>query len=119
MAVAALLPAAGLAFAAVLATAFGAGLTAAFGANLGAVLAAALEIAFVARLAGGFFNGLRAEASDVVFALAALDGFDFAATFFDFATALAMRCFDPQLGRRNRATYTTLGRAAQAKRFRN
>jgi hypothetical protein len=47
--------------------------------------------AFATGLAGLFCNALRAEAGG-----AALDGFDFAAIFLDFATALAMADNNPK-----------------------
>jgi len=59
------------------------GLAAAFGAaTLGAALAAGL--------AGPFFSAFRVGATGVAFPRTGVDGFDFAAIFFDFATALAM-----------------------------
>jgi hypothetical protein len=63
------------AFATVLATALGA---AAFGATL------------ATGLAGAFFSAFRAGAAGAAFPRTGMDGFDFAAIFFDFATALAM-----------------------------
>src|SRR3979409_1350592 len=45
---------------------------------------------FAAGLAELFFSALRAVTGGAAFARAAMDGFDFAAIFFDFATALAM-----------------------------
>jgi hypothetical protein len=47
------------------------------------------------------------------FALTGVDGFDFAAIFFVFATALAMICNNPR-EEMGFAPYTTLGRGAQA-----
>jgi hypothetical protein len=41
-------------------------------------------------LAGAFFSALRAVAPGAAFPRTGVDGFDFAAIFFDFATALAM-----------------------------
>ena len=96
----------------VLAGFFGAVFTGALGAAFAATLAGALAAGF-----GAVLSALRGGASGAAFALPGLEGFDFAATFLDFATALAMRWFDPQMGRRNRAPYTTLGAAAQAQRF--
>src|SRR5215475_16038468 len=51
----------------------------AFGAS-----AAGLAAGFATGLAAAFFRGFRADAAGLA------DGFDFAAIFFDFATALAM-----------------------------
>src|ERR1700742_1410953 len=62
--------------------------------------------AFASGLATTFFRGFRAVAAGFA------DGFDFAAIFFDFATALAMASEHPVRGRILRA-YTTLGPAAQ------
>jgi hypothetical protein len=61
--------------------------------------------------AGAFVSGLRAEAAGA--ALPRADGFDFAAVFLDFATALAMADDNPKRGRRC-APYTTLRGSAQA-----
>jgi len=52
--------------------------------------AAVLGAAFVTGLAGPFFSALRAGATGAAFPRTGVDGFDFAAIFFDFATALAM-----------------------------
>src|SRR5258708_37412970 len=68
---------------------------------------------FFAGLAGLFFSALRAAADGAGLARAAADGFDFAAIFFDLATALAMTENDP-LKRQRWAPYTTLGGQAQA-----
>src|SRR3984885_1192177 len=50
---------------------------------------------FFSGLAGLFFSALRAAADGAGLARAAADGFDFAAIFFDLATALAMTENDP------------------------
>jgi hypothetical protein len=47
-------------------------------------------------LAGLFFSALRALAGGAAFARAGTDGFDFAAIFLVFATALAMTANNPQ-----------------------
>src|SRR6201986_4463082 len=60
------------------------------------VSAAALAGAgFFAGLTGPFFSALRAAADGAGLARAAADDFDFAAIFFDLATALAMTENDP------------------------
>jgi hypothetical protein len=41
-------------------------------------------------LAGPFFSAFRVGATGAAFPRTGVDGFDFAAIFFDFATALAM-----------------------------
>jgi hypothetical protein len=51
-------------------------------------------------LAATFFNALRAVAAGV-----ALDGFDFATVFLDFATALAMADYNPKRGEKMRALH--------------
>jgi hypothetical protein len=48
-----------------------------------------------AGLAGAFFSAVRAEAACPGFVRPGVDGFDFAAIFFDVARALAMSCNDP------------------------
>jgi hypothetical protein len=99
----------GAAFDAPFAAVFTAVLEAGFGETFGA-----LAGAFAAALAAAVLSALRGGASSAALPFTCLEDFDFAATFFDFATALAMRCFDPQVGRRNRACYTTLGWVTQA-----
>jgi ABC-type transport system involved in cytochrome bd biosynthesis fused ATPase/permease subunit len=68
-------------FAAALATGFAAGFTGAF------------AVVFAVGLAGAFFSALRAAGAAF---LAGADGFDFAAVFLDFATALAMAPDNPK-----------------------
>ena len=63
---------------------------------------------FGAGLAALFFKALRALAGGAALARAAIDGFDFAAIFLDFATALAMTANNPQEEGRC-APYTTFG----------
>src|ERR1700760_965824 len=74
-----------------------AGLAEALAAGLAEALATglvtALAAGFAAALAGAFFNALRAATG-----AALADGFDFAATFLDFATALAMSDNNPNEG---------------------
>src|SRR5471030_3077895 len=61
-----------------------------FAASAAGLLATALAVAFGAGLAGLFFSALRALAGGAGLARAGTDGFDFAAAFLVFATALAM-----------------------------
>jgi hypothetical protein len=61
-----------------------------FAASAAGLLATTLLAGFAAVLAGLFSRGLRAGGG--AFARAGMDGFDFAAIFFVFATALAMTC---------------------------
>src|SRR6267142_7215958 len=61
-----------------------------FAASAPGLLAITLLAGFGAGLAGLFSRGLRARGG--AFARAGVDGFDFAAIFFVFATALAMTC---------------------------
>src|ERR1700722_3420363 len=65
------------------------------GADLAASDLALRGTSFFAGFAGLFFSALRAAADGAGLARAAADGFDFAAIFFDFATALAMTENDP------------------------
>ena len=60
---------------------------------------------FGAGLAGLFFSALRAEAGGAGLARAATDGFDFAAIFLVFATALAMTANNPREERKLRALH--------------
>jgi hypothetical protein len=48
-------------------------------------------------LATAFFKAFRAGAAGADLPRVGVDGFDFAATFFDLARALAMTCNDPGL----------------------
>src|SRR5947209_3583475 len=59
---------------------------------------------FAAGLAATFFNALRAEATGAALARAGADGFDFAAIFFVFVTALAMTYNNPREERVARLT---------------
>src|ERR1700681_3924409 len=61
-----------------------------FTASVAALLARDLPAGLGAGLAALFFRALRALAGAVALARAGLDGFDFAAIFLVFATALAM-----------------------------
>src|SRR6266404_5690959 len=61
-----------------------------FAASAAGLPAIALPAGFAAALAGLFFSALRGLAGGAAFARAGADGFDFAATFLVFATALAM-----------------------------
>jgi hypothetical protein len=56
-------------------------------------------------LAGLFFTALRALADGAALVRAGADGFDFAAVFLDFTTALAMIANNPQGGREVRALH--------------
>jgi hypothetical protein len=55
-------------------------------------MAAFLATGFATGLAGLFLSALRAVAGGAALARPGVDGFDFAAVFFVFATALAMTC---------------------------
>src|ERR1700682_2197436 len=68
-----------------------------------------LATGFLAALAGLFFSALRVPAGGAALARTGMDGCDFAAIFFDFATALAMTANNPREERRW-APYTTFGR---------
>src|SRR5215475_13777320 len=57
--------------------------------------AAAPLTSFASGLGALFFSALRAKGGLAGFARAVTEGFDFAAIFFDFATALAMAFRDP------------------------
>src|SRR4030088_464165 len=70
----------------------------AFAASVAGLLATILPTGFGAGLSGLFCSALRAEAGGAAFAGAAMDGFDFAAIFFVFATALAMTANNPREG---------------------
>src|ERR1700730_2917700 len=83
-----------------------------FTASAAGLPATILPTGFGAGLAGLFFSALRAEAGGAAFARAGTDGFDFAAIFFVFATALAMTANHPREGE-GCAPYTTLGGSAQ------
>src|ERR1700726_2052851 len=83
-----------------------------FATSSAGLLAATLLAAFGAGLAGLFFSALRARAGGAAFARAGVDGFDFAAVFLVFATALAMTANHPREGE-GCAPYTTLGGSAQ------
>src|SRR5476651_66246 len=76
-----------------------------FTASAAGLLATILLTGFGAALAGLFFNALRAFAGGAVFARTGMDGFDFTAVFFVFATALAMTDYNPQEGRKLRALH--------------
>jgi hypothetical protein len=57
-----------------------------------------------AALGTGLVSALRAEAAGAAFRAGA-DGFDFAAIFLDFATALAMAYNNPKRGKKMRALH--------------
>jgi hypothetical protein len=69
------------------------------------LLATTLLAGVGAGLGGLFFSALRALAGGAAFARAGVDGFDFAAIFLVFATALAMTADNPREGRRLRALH--------------
>jgi hypothetical protein len=75
--------------------------------------AASPGVSFFAGLTGLFFSALRALTDGAGLARTAADGFDFAAIFFGFATALAMTENNP-LKMKRWAPYTTLSGPAQA-----
>jgi hypothetical protein len=66
-----------------------------FAASSAGLLAFTLPTGFGAGLAG-LFRALRALAGGAALARAGMDGFDFAAIFFVFATALAMTANNPR-----------------------
>jgi hypothetical protein len=80
------------------------------------LLATVFLAASAAGLAGLFASAWRALAGGGVLARTGADGFDFAAIFFDFATALAMSANNPLMGRRC-APYTTFGRPGARREF--
>src|SRR3954449_1319890 len=77
------------------------------------LLVTALPAGLVEGLALLFFSALRAEPAGVAFGRAETEGFDFAAVFLVFATALAMTANNPR-ERGSCAPYTTLAGSAQA-----
>jgi hypothetical protein len=64
-----------------------------------------LAAGFGAGLAGLFFSALRVAADGAALVRAGVDGFDFAAVFLVFATALAMIANNPQRGGEVRALH--------------
>src|SRR5665647_2951928 len=76
-----------------------------FAASVAGLLATTLLAGFGAGLAGLFFKALRARAGGAALARAGMDGFDFAAVFLVFATALAMTANNPREGRKLRALH--------------
>src|SRR5262249_20747593 len=71
-------------------------LAADFGADFAGVFATGFATDFATGLVGAFFSALRAGAAGAALPRVGADGFDFAALFFDFATALAMTCINPR-----------------------
>src|ERR1019366_5677754 len=69
-----------------------------FAASVAGLLATTLLAGLGAGLAGLFFRALRARAGGAALAGAGMDGFDFAAVFLVFATALAMTANNPREG---------------------
>src|ERR1700733_15026800 len=75
-----------------------------FAASVAGLLATILATGLAGDFTALFFSALRALAGGAALARAGADGFDFAAVFFDLATALAMTDNHPQRGGEARLT---------------